>query len=576
MSRAGLVASVIIVLAIVVGAAYYALHSHTSTTSTITHSGTATKPTQAVTVATSVKTTTTPTTTSPASTPIPRKKTLIIAMGDWGAPSPFLFYPRGPGYVLTSFIFDTLVWKNQSGVIPWLASSWEHPDPYTWVFHLRRGVKWQDGWPFTARDVVFTFKYLMEHHWAWKTLSPSIIKKVYAEDNYTVVIKLAKPYPFFLEDYASTVFILPWHIWHNVTNPYSFRGKEAFIGTGPYMLKTYKPQQGYVFVANPRFWAGKPLYDEIRVVNIGFSNPQQAALAIINGKVDTATFMGKAYRVVKMIEQRVPGVRVQSGPMYWVLFLGFNLDKWPYNETMFRKAVAYALNLTELVIKATGSLKAALPGSPGYIPPYSPFYNPDIPRYPYNPVKAEKILDKLGLIDKNGDGCRDLPNGKPWHPVLIAPSWYTQEALIIKDMLKKVGICIEIKTVNSFHQLDALIKKGAYDLEINGHGAVGNSPTAFTWYFSGYFGTRWNNKTYWELVQKLITAKTKQEAIKYAKELQVVIAEQLPRIALYYPNIFVVTRPGVRVHWFFTAGGIDGGIPLPYNKLALITPKHSH
>ena len=553
----------VILVALVAG--LYAASHHGKVTSTKQY-GPATSP------STSAESSTASLTSTRSAPPKSGAKTLVIAMGDWGPPSPFLFYPRGPGYVLTSLVFDTLVWKNEHGIVPWLATSWEHPDPYTWVFHLRHSVYWQDGEPFTARDVVFTFKYLMRHHWAWKNINPSLIKSVYAPDNYTVVIKLAKPYAFFLQDYASTVFILPEHIWRNVTNPYTFRSREAFIGTGPYMLKSYEPQQGYVFVANPRFWGGKPLFKEIRVVAIGFNNPQQAALALINGKVDTATFMGKAYRLVEMIKKRLPGARIQSGPMYWVLFLGFNLDKWPYNETMFRRAVAYALNLTELVLRVTGSTNAAVPGSPGYIPPYSKFYNPDTPRYPYNPSRAEKLLDRLGLVDRNGDGCRDLPGGKPWHPLLVAPSWYTQEAIVVKNMLKKVGICVTVKTVNSFNQLDALIRRGAYDLEINGHGATGNTPTAFTWYFSGRFGAKWNNETYWRLVEKLVSAKTPEEAYKYAKEIQVVIAEQLPRIALYYPNIFVVTRPGVPVHWFFTAGGIDGGIPMPYNKLALVKP----
>jgi peptide/nickel transport system substrate-binding protein len=495
---------------------------------------------------------------------------LIIAMGDWGAPSPFLFYPRGPGYVLTSFVFDTLVWKDEKGVVPWLAESWEHPDPYTWIFHLRRGVRWQDGAPFTARDVVFTFKYLEEKHWAWKNIDPSLIREVSAPDNYTVVIKLSKPYAFFLEDYAATVFILPEHIWRNVGNPYEFRSREAFIGTGPYMLKEYEPSKGYVFIANRNFWGGEPRFDEIDVVATGFTNPQAEATALLRGEVDTAVFMGKAYRVVEMLKQRMPDIRVQSGPMYWVLFLGFNLDKWPYNETVFRRAVAYALNLTELIIKATGSLEAAVPGSPGYIPPYSSFYNPDIPRYSYSPEKAEKLLDSLGLLDQDGDGCRDLPGGKPWHPLLVTTTQYTQEAILVKEMLKHIGVCIEIKTVKSYGQLDKLVKQGAYDLEINGHGATGNTPTAFVWFFSGRFGAKWDNQTYWEIVKKIVSAKSIEEAYEYAREAQRVVAEQLPQIALYYPNIFVVTRPEVSISWFFTAGGIDGGIPLPYNKILLI------
>jgi peptide/nickel transport system substrate-binding protein len=502
-------------------------------------------------------------------------KRLVIALGDWGAPSPFLFYPRGPGYVLTSFVFDTLVWKDEHGVIPWLAVSWEHPDPYTWIFHLRRGVRWHDGVPFTARDVVFTFRYLAEKHWAWKNVDPRLIREVSAPDNYTVVIRLSKPYPFFLEDYAATVFILPEHIWKNVSNPYTFRSKEAFIGTGPYKLKEYVPGKGYVFVANEDFWGGKPRFDEIRVVSIGFTNPQAEATALLRGEVDTAVFMGKAYRVVRMLLKNMPSLRVQSGPMYWVLFLGFNLNKWPYNETTFRRAVAYSLNLTELVVKAVGSLEAAVPGSPGYIPPYSSFYNPDIPRYPYNPEKARKLLDKLGLQDVDGDGCRELPGRKPWHPLLVTTVQYAQEAILIREMLHRVGICVDVKTVKSFSQLDTLVKKGAYGLEINGHGATGNTPAAFAWFFSGRFAARWNNKTYWGIVEKIMSAKNVEEAYKYAKEAQKIIAEQLPQIALYYPNVFVVTRPEANITWFFTAGGIDGGIPLPYNKLLLIESRQA-
>ena len=512
-----------------------------------------------------------PSTASPKSGFSAGQANLTIAMGDWGPPSPFLFYPRGPGYVLTSLVFDTLVWKDSRGIVPWLAVSWEHPDEYTWVFHLRRGVYWQDGVPLTARDVVFTFKYLEEHGWTWKNINPSLISTVKAEGNYTVVIRLAKPYAFFLEDYASTVFILPEHIWRNVSNPYSFRGRGAFIGSGPYMLVKYEPGKGYLFKANPHFWGGTPRFRYIRVIATSFTNPQQEAAAIISGQADTAVFMGKAYRLVRMIKERVAGVRVTSGPMYWVLFLGFNLEKWPYNTTTFRRAIAYSLNLTELVLRVAGSLKAALPGSPGYIPPYSSFYNPNITRYPYNPQKAEELLDGLGLRDLDGDGCRDLPNGSQWRPLLVAPSWYTQDALVIKDMLSRVGVCVDIKTVQSFNQLDSIIRKGLYDLEINGHGAAGNTPTAFTWYFSGRFGSKWDNPSYWSIVAHIVNSTSQDEAYHYAEEAQALIASELPRIALYYPNIFVVTRPGVPVEWFFTHNGIDGGIPLPYNKIALIT-----
>ncbi len=561
MRRAVLAALVLIVAAVV---AYTVLHTLSRTT----------KP-----ASTAVKNTTASRAEGPASRKPgtqtgqnvgAKNSTLVIALGDWGPPSPYLFYPRGPGYVVTSFAFDTLVWKNQTGVVPWLAASWEHPNATTWVFHLRRNLYWQDGVPLTARDVVFTFKYMMRHGWTWKNISPKLVETIYAPDNYTVVIVLRKPYAFFLEDYASTVFILPEHIWRNVGNPYTFRSKEAFIGSGPYILKEYKPQEEYVFIANKRFWLGKPIYTKLVVLAEGLGSPQQVAAAIKAGKVDSAAFMGKAYRIVKMLEREIPGLRVEKGPMYFVVFLGFNLDKWPYNTTLFRRAVAYALNLTEVVYRAAGGPKAAIPGTPGYVPPYSKFYNPHVPRYPYDPGKAKQLLAKLGLKDVNGDGCLELPGGREWKPLLVAPKWYSQEAYLVAEMLRRVGICVRVKTVESIKLLDSIVRSGRYDLEINGHGADGNTPTSFTWFFSGRFGAKWSNETYWRIVSKIMSAETKEEAYRYAEEAQLIIAEQLPRIALYYPNIFVVTRPGVKVHWFFTDGGIDGGIPLPYNKLALI------
>lgn len=93
-----------------------------------------------------------------------KPKEVRLPGGDWGAPTPFSFYPRGPGYVHLSLIYDTLIWKDDKGTIPWLAERWEpSSDGATWTFHLRPGVRWQDGKALTARDVRFTFEYLQRH-----------------------------------------------------------------------------------------------------------------------------------------------------------------------------------------------------------------------------------------------------------------------------------------------------------------------------------------------------------------------------------------------------------------------------
>jgi len=488
---------------------------------------------------------------------------LSVGLGDWGLPTPFSFYPRGPGYVLTSFSFDTLVWKDERGVIPWLAYKWEANGTAV-KFYLRE-AKWSDGEPLTAEDVVFTFKYLMKHGWHWKNIPKDLIKDVKALDDRTVVVELSRPFPFFVEEYATTVFVLPKHVWEKVKDPFSYRGKDAFVCSGPYVLKEYVPGSRYVFVRNPFFWGPKPKYEELVVSAVGPFQPQKAVAALIRGEVDSVSLFGKAYRLVELAKRAKPDLIVKRGPSYWVLFLGFNLDEEPYSFKEFRKAVAMSLDLKELVELSAGP-GAAEPGSPGYVPPYSRFYEDDVPKYRYDPEAAARLLKSVGVEDVNGDGCAEF-RGRPWRPLLVTTKQFVQEALIVKKMLKRVKICVNVKVVPGPKQLDLIVKGGGYGFVISGHGAVGNDPLAAAWWFER-FSAPWRDPRYLELARELLNAPSAEEAIKVVKEIQRLVAEELPRIALYYPYQFLLDSS--RAGWFFTEGGIDGGVPLPFNKLALL------
>jgi ABC-type transport system substrate-binding protein len=91
--------------------------------------------------------------------------------GDWGYPNPYQHYPRGPGYLRMSLVFDTLVWKDAKGDIPALAKSWRYdPQSLSFIFELQDGVLWHDGKPFTADDVVFTLEYFKKHPYQWVPL----------------------------------------------------------------------------------------------------------------------------------------------------------------------------------------------------------------------------------------------------------------------------------------------------------------------------------------------------------------------------------------------------------------------
>ena len=167
--------------------------------------------------------------------------TIADSTGDWGYPSPYLYYARGPGYTRMSFIFETLVWKDASGFVPQLAKEWEYvTQENAYIFKLRSDITWHDGEKFTAEDVVFTIDYVKAHPNPFVTLiGPSGVTRAEAIGDYTVKLYLEQTYAPFLNDVAGTLPIIPKHIWEGVEEPMSLTGPEAVIGTGPYTLADY-------------------------------------------------------------------------------------------------------------------------------------------------------------------------------------------------------------------------------------------------------------------------------------------------------------------------------------------------
>ncbi|MFY9139549.1 MAG: ABC transporter substrate-binding protein, partial [Thermacetogeniaceae bacterium] len=161
--------------------------------------------------------------------------TVADATGDWGYPSPYAHYSRGPGYVRMSFIFDTLVWKDDQGYVPALAESWDYlEDENAYIFKLRTDASWHDGEKFTPQDVEFTFNYIKEHPYQW--VDSGIVEKVEVIDDSTVKVFLSKPYAPFMDNVACTLPVLPEHIWKDVRDPEQFQEEKAVIGTGPFKL----------------------------------------------------------------------------------------------------------------------------------------------------------------------------------------------------------------------------------------------------------------------------------------------------------------------------------------------------
>jgi peptide/nickel transport system substrate-binding protein len=476
--------------------------------------------------------------------------------GDWGYPSPYTHYARGPGYIRMSFLFDTLVWKDASGFVPALAKEWEYISAdNAYIFKLRGDVTWHDGVEFTAEDVVFTFNYIREHPFQW--VDSSIVESTEVLDKYTVKLYLSKLYAPFSQDVAGTLPILPEHIWEGIEEPEKFVAKEAVIGTGPYILADYSKEHGsYLYKSYSDYYLGKPAVDELKFVKI---SKEMIPAALKGGSMNAGDVPPE---VISELEEA--GLTVITAPYAWNAKLTINHQKEPLSSKQFRQALAYAIDREALVqITQRGH---AMAGSPGMIPPTSDWYNPDTPQYEYDPARAKQLLEGLGYAMKDGYFTK---GGEGLALELIAPVDYKEVGQFIKQQLEAVGVKIDFRTLE-VKTVDAKVEAWDFDLSIYGHGGL-YEPSMLNKVITGkgFISSRYtSNETLNKLLENQLTEMDRGKRANTVRQIQELYAEDLPALTLYYPNWYWAHDGSVEL--FYTNDGIAFGIPIPLNKLAFM------
>ena len=490
--------------------------------------------------------------------------------GDWGHPSPYLAYGRGPGYLRMHFIFDTLVWKNEtSDIIPLLAENWEYiPEEEVYIFNLAKNAKWHDGEPVTANDVAFTIEYMKEHPYGWVVLDS--VDRAEVVDEHTVKIYMNGPYVPFMEDIGGTMPIMPEHIWKDVEDPMDYVQPDAFIGSGPFKYVDFSKEHGtYHYEAFNEYHLGKPNIDRLIYVKAG--DPQ---MALQRGEVDFASI--KPEMAETLTED---GFVVIAGPHYWNKNLMINHNKKPLDNIMFRQALAYAIDQDEFVDKSLRGY--GKPASYGLISSESQWANPDVLDYPYDPDKAKEMISSLGYELKNGIFYRG--NEPLAFEVLVSKmgtggqSTPDRDGEILKNQLEKIGIQIDLISLET-KIVDQKVINWNFDLAISGHGGIGGDPKILYEKVIQVPGSKASpntarydkseelNSLLEDLMHEMDPVK-RQEAVF---EAQNVYARELPAISLYYPTGYYAYNPDAGVEWFYTVGGIAKGIPIPQNKMAMI------
>lgn len=421
---------------------------------------------------------------------------------------------------------------------PALAEAWEMEGDTAVVFRLRRDVRWHDGMPTTARDVVFTFDRAREpevgypfpgRFEAWKAVE--------ALDSFTVRATM-EPRPEALNTWALAP-IVPAHALEGVAG--GEMSTAAFnrrpIGNGPFRFVEWRANDRLVLEANPDLpdgLGGRPYLDRVVYRVIPDLSAQLAELAA--GRVDLVLNVS-ASEVPKVAERH----RIVQGPMQQFSFVGWNGKRAPLGRADVRRALSMAIDRASMatLLRAGYGLPAVGPVPPGHWA-----FAGELEPLPHDAAAARRLLDEAGLLDRDGDGVREGPDGRPFRIELKYPPnpALTAAAELVRSDLAKVGVRVEPRVtegsalvgqiMSAEREFDAVVLSWNVEEELDlrplFHTASLGSPLQFA-----SFG----NPRVDGLINALDRTISREAALPLWLELQEILREEQPWTFLYYFSV---------------------------------------
>ena len=428
--------------------------------------------------------------------------------------------------------------------VPQLAESATPSDGNkTWTFKLKKGIKFSNGTEMTATKVKEYLDWIRE---AGKKGSSTPHKFLDAEAVVTaddaagtIVIKSKKAYPNMAASLADPCMVI-----------LDIKGskdlKNGAIGTGPYMVKSFKNQVGYEMVANPHYWNGKAPYDEVKIMFMGDASAKANALRA--GQIDLAENIMNVADLKALQSDKKFTVQIAAGTRCGFSWMNMKEGR-PLANKALRQAVLKAIDYKTICKSNTiGGLytpgPSVIPSSLGY--GFDKLKNP----YEYDPEGAKKILDEAGIKDTNGDGIREL-NGQN-----IQLRYISYANRLLNDFsdahtqyLKAVGIGVKSEYGSSDDQWSKLVA-GEYDFNNNNwNSMIAGAPTVYmaNWHSkaeANYCGFK--NDTYDKAYEELVTTMdTKRYAELMLTLQQTLIDEAAVLVDGYYNSCIIYNNDKV-------------------------------
>jgi len=486
-------------------------------------------------------------------------------------------------------------------VAPSLAKSWETTDGRTWIFHLRKGVRWSDGVPFTADDVMFSFEVLYDEE-----IHPSMadlltvggqkfdVKKI---DEHTVQVTTPTPYAPF-ESFIGGVRLMPRHkleeAYRNGTfeSAYGVNTPPAdLVYTGPFRLKEYRPGEKTVLERNPYYWRydseGQrlPYLDELIFVTVPDHNTR--ILQFESGDIDMIDDIpADGYELISNGAAKGDYTIYDLGPGLNTEFMWFNLrtdknpqgqyyvplykQKW-FNNANFRRALSYGIDGKSIINTILYGRGVEHWGTTATVA-NKKWHSPNVVKYPFDLDKAAKMLEAEGFIDRNGDGVREDPAGNRLE-LLVQTNSENNRRGQIGNLVQEDWTKIGVKTTFSAIAFNDLVRRNKetfdYECQLLGLGGGGLDPASGmnVWKSAGTTHYWWPEQkrpaTAWEArVDSLMDAQIQE--LDYAKrkglydQVQYIISDMCPLLQCPVRTVSVAARnrignmkPVILEHRFF-------------------------
>jgi peptide/nickel transport system substrate-binding protein len=456
---------------------------------------------------------------------------------------------------LVDLVYDKLLapspYVNQP--IPGLAESVTQLDSHTWSVKVRDGVTWHDGKAFTAEDVKFTYESYRDGAPSRYTHHVNMVPKIDqisidAPRTVRFVCNYACP------SLGAVTFadlpILPKHIWENVKEPQTY--KNLPIGTGPFKLVELRPDQFYRFQANESYFMGRPLVDELVMPII--KDPNATFTALKTGEIDIA--VRDVPPELRTELSRLPTIAtIRTSPLSLVQ-LYLNFERVPFDRPEFRRALSLMIDRKQIV--DTVLLGDGRPATQGFNHPDSPWTKPGLST-PFDREAATRLLDGLQFVDRNNDGIRETPAGKPLAFVVTVPSnepvWMRVVEMVAKQA-QAVGIKLTVQSLDLGTVL-GLFTTRQFDIYVtlnSPHGVA--DPDQFV--MAHLSGNLWKPGIPYPALDSLLDEWKKTTDIESRKQvsfrMQELFNNQPTAIPLYYPTSSFAFRPAAYNSWVESPG----------------------